>query len=208
MQAPTAPGNAPAGLPGAVLEPRPGDVPAIETSGWNAGSVIAVIVATALLVAGVTLFLNRVPAVELPEGFGGLPQASGPEIDEVLDEFHRQVEGLGIHGDMGLYGTDAFPTVALVWVEDPSVDTTDAAWNAFAAGFNQGLPAGSVDETGRTSELVGGVTYLCAQVDAAPRSNVCLWEEGQVFWILVDLSGASQNGTQDLAVTAHDAIAA
>lgn len=208
MQAPTAPGNAPAGLPGAVLEPRPGDVPAIETSGWNAGSVIAVIVATALLVAGVTLFLNRFPAVELPEGFGGLPQASGPEIDEVLDEFHRQVEGLGIHGDMGLYGTDAFPTVALVWVQDPSVDTTDAAWNAFAAGFNQGLPAGSVDETGRTSELVDGVTYVCAQVDAAPSSSVCLWEEGQVFWILVDLSGASQGGTQDLAVTAHDAIAA
>lgn len=208
MQAPTTPGNTPAGLPGAVLEPRPGDVPAIETSGWNAGSVIAVIVATALLVAGVTLFLNRVPAVELPEGFGGLPQASGPEIDEVLDQFHRQVEGLGIHGDMGLYGTDAFPTVALVWVEDPTVDTTDAAWNAFAAGFNQGLPAGSVDETGRTSELVDGVTYLCAQVDAAPPSNVCLWEEGQVFWILVDLSGASQGGTQDLAVTAHDAIAA
>lgn len=208
MQAPTAPGNAPAGLPGAVLEPRPGDIPAIETSGWNAGSVIAVIVATALLVAGVTLFLNRVPAVELPEGFGGLPQASGPEIDEVLDEFHRQVEGLGIHGDMGLYGTDAFPTVALVWVEDPSVNTTDAAWNAFAAGFNQGMPAGSVDETGRTSEVVDGVTYLCAQVDEAPPSNVCLWEEGQVFWILVDLSGASQGGTQDLAVTAHDAIAA
>jgi hypothetical protein len=159
-------------------------------------------------VAGVTLFLNRVPAVELPEGFGGLPQASGPEIDEVLDEFHRQVEGLGIHGDMGLYGTDAFPTVALVWVEDPSVDTADAAWNAFAAGFNQGLPAGSVDETGRTSELVDGVTYLCAQVHTASPSNVCLWEEGQVFWILVDLSGATQGGTQDLAVTAHDAIAA
>jgi hypothetical protein len=72
-----------------------------------AGSVIAVIVATALLVAGVTLFLNRIPAVELPEGFGGLPQASGPEIDEVLDQFHCQVEGLGIHGDIGLYGTDA-----------------------------------------------------------------------------------------------------
>lgn len=208
MQAPTAPGNAPTGLPGVVLEPRPDDVPAIETSGWNAGSVIAVIVATALLVAGVTLFLNRIPAVELPDGFGGLPQASGPEIDEVLDEFHRQVEGLGIQGDMGLYGTDALPIVALVWVEDPSVDTTDAAWNAFAAGFNQGLPAGSVDETGRTSELVGGVTYVCAQVDAAPPSNVCLWEEGQVFWILVDLSGASQGGTQALAVTAHDAIAA
>jgi hypothetical protein len=49
---------------------------------------------------------------------------------------------------------------------------------------------------------------VCAQGDAAPPSNVCLWEESQVFWILVDLSGASQNGTQDLAVTAHDAIAA
>ena len=208
MQAPAAPGNAPAGLPGVALPPRPDEVPAIETSGWNAGSVLAVIVATALLVAGVTLFLNRIPAAELPQAFGGLPQASGPQIDEVLDEFHRQVEGLGIRGDMGLYGTDAFPTVALVWVEDSSVDSTDAAWDAFAAGFNQGLPAGSLDESGRTSELVGGVTYLCAQVDAAPPSNVCLWEEGQVFWILVDLSGASQNGTQALAVTAHDAIAA
>jgi hypothetical protein len=206
MQAPTAPGSAPADLPGGVFERRPGDAPAIETTGWNAGSVIAVIVATALLVAGVTLFLNRVPAVELPEGFGGLPQASGPEIDVVLDEFRRQVEGLGIHGDMGLYGTDAFPTVALVWVEDPSVDSTDAAWVAFAEGFNQGMPAGSVDETERTSDLVGGVTYLCAPVDAVQPSSVCLWEEDQVFWILVDLSGASQGGTQDLAVTAHDAM--
>ena len=52
------------------------------------------------------------------------------------------------------------------------------------------------------------MTYFCAPVDAVPPWNVCLWEEGQVFWILVDLSGASQNGTQDLAVTAHDAIAA
>jgi hypothetical protein len=206
MQAPTAPG--PAEFPGVVFEQRADDPPAIETSGWNARSVIAVIVATALLVAGVTLFLNRVSAVELPEGFGGMPQARGPAIDVVLDEFHRQVEGLGIHGDMRLYGTDAVPTVALVWVEDPSVDSTDAAWTAFADGFNQGMPTGSVNEAGRTSELVGGVTYVCAPVDSVPPSNVCVWEEDQVFWILVDLSGASQDGTQDLAVTAHDAIAA
>jgi hypothetical protein len=109
---------------------------------------------------------------------------------------------------MGLYGTDAFPSVALVWVKDPSVASTDAAWTAFAEGFNQGLPTGSLDEARRTSELVGGVTYLCAPVDAAPPSNICLWEEDEVFWILVDLSGASQGGTQDLAVTAHGAITA
>jgi hypothetical protein len=201
--APAAPG-----LRGAVFEPRPAGGPAIETTGWNAGSVIAVIVTTALLVAGVTLFLNRAPDVELPERFGGLAQANGPQIDVVLDEFHRQVEGLGIEGDMGLYGNAAFPTVALVWVKDPSVASTDAAWEAFAEGFNQGLPAGSLDEVRRTSELVGGVNYLCAPVDAEPPSNICLWEEDQVFWILVDLSGASQGGTRDLAVTAHDAIAA
>lgn len=41
-----------------------------------------------------------------------------------------------------------------------------------------------------------------------PRRRTSAWEESQVFWILVDLSGASQNGTQELAVTAHDAIAA
>ena len=208
---PAAPAASPAGAPGirgVVFEPRPVDAPAIETSGWNAGSVIAVIVATALLVAGVTLFLNRSPEVELPERFGGLPQASGPEIDIVLDQFHQQVEGLGIQGDMGLYGNEPFPTVALVWVKDASVDSTDGAWTAFAEGFNQGLPTGSLNEARRTSELVGGVTYLCAPVDAAPPSNICLWEDDQVFWILVDLSGASQGGTQDLAVTAHDAVAA
>jgi hypothetical protein len=212
MSVPAAPASAVApgapGRDGVVFEPRSVVTPAVETTGWNAGSVIAVIAATALLVAGVTLFLNRAPAVELPERFGGLAQASGPQIDVVLDEFHRQVDGLGVDGDMGLYGNEAFPTVALVWVKDPTVASTDAAWEAFAEGFNQGLPAGSLDEGRRTSELVGGITYLCAPVDAAPPSNICLWEEDRVFWILVDLSGASQRGTRDLAVTAHDAIAA
>jgi hypothetical protein len=89
--------------------------------------VIAVIVATALLVAGVTLLLNRIPAV----------RRDGPDI----------------------------------------------------------RARGRCDVRVRA----GG---------CGPPSNACLWEEGQVFWILVDLSGASQNGTQDLAVTAHDAIAA
>jgi hypothetical protein len=208
---PAAPAPTSAGAPGlrgVVLEPRPVAAPAIETSGWNVRSVIAVIVATALLVAGVTLFLNRAPAVALPERFGGLAQANGPQIDVVLDEFHRQVDGLGIQGDMGLYGNAAFPTVALVWVKDPTVASTDAAWDAFAEGFNQGLPVGSLDEAHRTSELVGGVTYVCAPVDAAPPSNICLWEEDEVFWILVDLSGASQVGTRALAETARDAIAA
>jgi len=196
------------GLRGVAFEPRPIPAPVPETPRWKLGSVAAVIVVTAVLVAGVTIFINRSADVQLPDRFGGLAQADNPQVDAFLDVFHSQVEAQGIQGDMGFYGNGAFPTVALVWVKDPTVHSTDAAWDAFAEGFNDGLPAGSLDDARRTSELVSGVTYVCAPVAATPPSNICLWEANEVFWILVDLSGASQGGTQDLAVTAHDAIAA
>jgi hypothetical protein len=209
VHAAAAPASAVPGSPrGVMFEPRPTPAPMPETQRWNLGSVAAVIVTTAVLVAGVVAFLNRSSDVALPERFGGLAQADNPQVDAFLDVFHQEVEAQGIQGDMAFYGNGAFPTVALVWVKDPTVHSTDAAWDAFAQGFNQGLPAGSLDEGHRTSELVGGVTYVCAPVGATPPSNICLWEEDEVFWILVDLSGASQGGTQDLAITAHDAIAA
>lgn len=196
------------GLRGAVFEPRPLPAPVPETPRWNLGAVAAVIVTAAVLVAGVVVFVNRSADVQFPERFGGLAQADNPQVAAFLDVFHQEVERQGIQGDMAFYGNGAFPTVALVWVKDPTVHSTDAAWDAFAQGFNEGLPAGSLDAGRRTSELVAGVTYVCAPVSATPPSNICLWEDDQVFWILVDLSGATQRGTQDLAVTAHDAIAA
>lgn len=202
------PPPAAAGLRGVALEaPRPVLSPVPESSKWNPRAVGGVILTTIVLVAAVVLFLNRSPAVELPERFGGLAQMSGPEVDFVKDLFHREVENTGVQGDIALYSSGGVPSAALVWMKDASVSTADAAFDAFALGFNQGLPAGSLDETRKTSELVGAVTYVCAPVEATPPSTICLWEEDGVFWILVDMSGASQVGAQDLAVTANDAIA-
>ncbi|MGH2589741.1 MAG: hypothetical protein ACRDGW_02960 [Actinomycetota bacterium] len=195
------------GLRGVVLEaPTPAPVP--EPSRWNLRAVLGVILTTALLVAGVVVFLNRSRAVELPERFGGLARMSGPEVDLVIDLFHAEVENTGVQGDIALYSSGGVPTAAVVWMKDASVTTAEAAFDAFALGFNEGLPAGALDETRKTTELVGAVTYVCAPVEATPPSTICLWEDAGVFWILVDLSGASQAGAQDLAVTAHDAIAA
>jgi hypothetical protein len=194
------------GLRGVVLE-APSSAPAPEPSRWNLRAVVGVILTTAVLVAGVVVFLNRSPAIELPKRFGGLAQMSGPQVDLVIDLFHAEVENTGLQGDIALYSSGGVPSAALVWMKDPSLATADAAFDAFALGFNEGLPAGTLDETRKTAELVGTVTYVCAPVEATPPSTICLWEDEGAFWILVDLSGASQAGAQDLAVTAHDAIA-
>lgn len=195
------------GLRGVVLE-APALAPSPEPARWSPRAVVGVILTTAVLVAGVVVFVNRSPAIELPERFGGLAQMRGPQVDVVIDLFHAEVENTGVQGDIALYSSGGVPTAALVWMKDTSLSTADAAFDAFALDFNEGLPAGALDETRKTTELVGAVTYVCAPVEATPPGTVCLWEDGGVFWILVDLSGASQVGAQDLAETAHDAIAA
>ena len=59
-------------------------------------------------------------------------------ISTILDAFRSQVEGTGIEGDLALFG-EGPPTTALMWIRDASVPTTDAAFDAFASGFVNGI---------------------------------------------------------------------
>jgi hypothetical protein len=36
-----------------------------------------------------------------------------------------------------------------------------------------------------------------------PPGSVCLWQEGDVFWMVFELSGSDLGTTQGLAVAAH-----
>jgi hypothetical protein len=165
-----------------------------------------VIVAIAVA-AGVYFFLNRGPTAELPESFGGLTQIQDPQVDAVLDVVRDQAGAEGIEADMGLYGTAGIPSAALVWVTNADASSTDAAFTEFAGGFNSGLGTGSLDEARKITEVVDGITFVCAPVVGTPTANICLWEAEDVWWMLFDLSGSNMNATQALAVSASSATA-
>jgi hypothetical protein len=153
----------------------------------------------------VVFFLNRRDAVATPEALGGMPRIDDAQTQLVVDTFRAQVEATGIEGDMVLYGNGT-PTAALIWVRDATVPTTDAAFDEFAGGFNEGI-GGSGSIGGRSTETVAGVTYVCAPVMGVTRGAICMWQVEDVFWLLFDFSGSPVAGT-NLAVVAHDAVEA
>jgi hypothetical protein len=211
MSASRMPDGSPAGVlrgPGYAPVPLPAPLP--QSSGRTfstRANGLWVMIAVAVGSFGLFHYLsNRPPDVALPAAIGGLPQVENEQLDQALEPFRQEASAQGVDADMGFYGTGGFPTAALVWVDGSDVATSQDAWSDFAEGFNTGLGTGSLEETGRTSEVVGGVTYDCAPIVGTPAGGVCMWEEDDVFWILFDLSGASIGATQDLSVAAHDAV--
>jgi hypothetical protein len=181
---------------------------------------VAVIVATLALIGGAYYLLTRGDPVltrgdpvltrgdpvALPESVGGLGRVEGPQAEIVAETFRAQTEVVGIEGDIAMYGSGT-PTVALMWIRDASVPTTDAAFDAFASGFDSGIgSAGALNRSRRTTETIGGVTYVCAPVESVAPGTICMWQDGDVFWLLFDFSGARFQAGQDLAVATHDAI--
>jgi hypothetical protein len=165
-----------------------------------------VIVLTLAVVAGVVFFLNRNDAVATPEAFGGMPRIDDAQTRLVVDTFRAQVEATGIEGDMVLYGNGT-PTAALIWIRDATVPTTDAAFDEFASGFNQGIgSSGSLGD--KDTRTVAGVTYVCAPVIGATRATICMWQVEDVFWLMFDFSGSAPGAGEDLVVVAHDAVEA
>jgi hypothetical protein len=120
------------------------------------------------------------------------------------DSFRAQVDTNAIDGDMAIYGTST-PTAALIWIRDASVPTTDEAFDEFATGFNQGV--GSDGSLGKKqAEVAAGVSYVCAPVLGATPGTICMWQDGDVFWLIFDFSGGTFGAGRDLAVVAHDAV--
>ena len=170
------------------------------------GTMAVVIVTTLAVIGGAWFLLFREGAVVAPEAFGGMPSIDTPETQLVGDTFRAEVKTNGIDGDIVIYGNGT-PAAALIWIRDASVPTTDAAFDEFAAGFNEGIGAsGSLGK--KLSEGVAGVTYVCAPVLGATTGTICMWQDEDVFWLIFDFSGGSFGAGQDLAVVAHDAVEA
>jgi hypothetical protein len=170
------------------------------------GGAIVVAVAVA---AAAFVYLGRGADAELPSSFAGMSQVANEQVDFLLREFRAEADREGIDADMALYGSADVPRAALIWVQDGSAPSTPDAFDAFATGFNEQLGVGSLDRSASTTVSIGGISYLCAPVAAAPQAtNICLWQDEGIFWILLDLSGSpGLAAARDLAVDAHDAVA-
>lgn len=170
------------------------------------GRVAAVVLVTVGLICGAYWFVSRPDPVAMPEHFGGMTRIEEAPARIVSETFRSQVEGTGIEGDLALFG-EGPPTTALMWIRDASVPTTDAAFDAFASGFDAGIGQdASLDRSGKSNETVGGVTYVCAPVFGAATGTICMWQDDAVFWLLFEFSGQGQTAARSLAVVAHDAV--
>ena len=170
--------------------------------------MLGVVAVTLVVIGGGWWFLNRGATVSMPDGFGGLTRIQNEQTALAVDAFEQETETMGIQGEMALYGSET-PSAALVWIRDAGIPALDEAFEQFAGGFEAGIGSdGSIDAARKTSDLVGGVTYLCAPVAGVAPGTICMWQDDEVYWILFDLSGAPQAAGQDLAVVAHDAIEA
>jgi hypothetical protein len=170
--------------------------------------MIGVVAVTLVVIGGAWWFLNRGTTVSMPDGFGGLTRIQNEQTALAVDAFEQQTQTMGIQGEMAVYGSGT-PTALLVWIRDASVPAIDEAFERFAGGFDAGIGTdGSIDASKKTSHLIEGATYLCAPVLGVAPGTICMWQDDQVYWILFDLSASPQAAGQDLAVAAHDSIAA
>jgi hypothetical protein len=169
---------------------------------------VAVALVTVLAVGCAYWWMSRDGSVALPEAFGGLDMVENAQTDIVVDTFHRQLDSMGVEGDIAMYGA-GIPTAALMWIRDASVPGTDAAFDELATGFQSGIgTAGSMDGSRKSIDTVDGITYVCAPLVGDVSGTICLWQEREVFWLLLDFSRASFDAGRGLALGAHDAVSA
>lgn len=196
----------PAAAPAWTRTPSPFDAPARRR--WDVGRIVAVVFVTLAAIGLVNRWVGRDGSVALPEQFGGLGRMESAQTELVVDAFHRQLERMGVEGDIAMYGA-GLPTTGLVWIRDPRSPTTEAAFDEFATGFDSGIgAAGSLDGSRRTVETVDGVIYVCAPLVSDVSGTICMWQDQGVFWLLFDLSGGSFEAGKALAQGAHDAASA
>ena len=199
------PFGAHAAPPGLAGRPSADRFAARDRTG-GVGRVAAIVLLTIGLIGGAYWFLSRPDAVAVPGSFGGLDRIEDAQAEIVTEAFRSQVEDTGIEGDLALYG-DGLPTAALIWIRDASVPTTDAAFDAFATGFDAGIGQdASLDGSRRSTETVEGVTYVCAPVLGVAPGTICMWQDDAVFWLLYEFSGQGHQAARSLAVVTHDAV--
>ena len=126
----------------------------------------------------------------------------------IADAFHRQLERMGVEGDIAMYGAGT-PTAALVWIRDAAAPTTDAAFDEFATGFDSGIgTARSLDGSRKTVETLDGVTYVCAPLVSDVSGTICMWQDQAVFWRCSTRREARSRRARPWPRGAHDAASA
>lgn len=166
------------------------------------------LVAVVLVAAAVAFILLRDSGVSFPETVAGLARSSDSQTEAASASFRTASEAGGLDADMAFYGEGGMPVLALAYIRwtDGAPGGADAAFDAFADGFTSGY-GDSVLTTDRLVRTVDGVEYLCASVGGVVGAGLCLWQDEDVFWMLMDARpDVTISGTKRLAVTAHDAV--
>lgn len=196
--------NAATGVRGGVPGTQPATLPLPQRRSATA-RIGAAVIAVAVVAGAGLFFLNRGSGAALPASFGGMAQVEGPDVDQAVELFDEQVEAQGFQADIALYGSNGTPAAALFWAVDGSGTSMDQAFDEFTGGFSAGLGSAGYSGVTTSSEVVGGVRYLCASMGTL-STGMCMWTRDDVFWVLIELTPSVQ-GPLELAVTAHDAAA-
>lgn len=197
----------PSAWPPAPVPPGPfGQVERPRSRLGLLGGIVAVTVGIVASIAFVTL---REPGVSFPETLAGMPRASDAQSEAGAQSFRTASQAEGVDGDMAFYAQAGVPVAALAWVRgaEQTPGGPAEAFDGFTEGFTSGYN-GSVVTAERTERTVDEITYVCAPIVGPVVAGICMWEQDDVFWILMDVRPATTiRETRALALAAHDATA-
>ena len=168
------------------------------------GAIVSVTVGTVASIAFVTL---REPGVSFPETFAGLQRASDARSGAAAESFRTASQAQGLEADMAFFAEGGAPVAALAWIRgtERTPGGTAEAFDGFAEGLTSGYN-GSVVTTGRAERTVDGITYVCAPIVGPVSAGICMWADGDVFWVLLDVRpGTTVGDARLLSGTARDA---
>ena len=192
-----------------VLARPPVSLGRVERRASRLGLLGAIVAVTIGVVAGIVFVTLREPGVSFPETFAGLQRASDARSGAAAESFRTASEAQGLEADMAFFTEGGTPVAALAWIRGTERTSGGAAeaFDGFAEGFTSGYN-GTVVTTERAERTVGGITYVCAPIVGPVSAGICLWEDGDVFWVLMDVRpGTTVGEARTLSVTAHDAAA-
>jgi hypothetical protein len=138
-----------------------------------------------------------------------MERASDARSQAASDSFRAAAESQRLDADMAFYADGGVPVAALAWIqraEDTPGGPGDV-FDTFTEGFTSGYN-GSVVTSQGGERTVDGMTYVCAPVVGPVTAGICMWQDEDVFWVLMDVRpGTSIEETLTLSAAAHAAAA-
>ena len=189
----------------APLSPSAPALQSVETTEPNRLRLFVVVVVVILAAFGGYRYLISDGSVRLPENIHGLSRFDDARSTIAVKNVHSDMVIARVEGDVAFYGWDA-PTAAVMWIRGASTKTIDDAFEEHAYWFSG--RDGLLDASEKTTETIDGATYVCAPVIRPFRApgTICMWQDKDLFWLLLDSSGQRPENARSLAVSARDAI--